>query len=284
MNLLSLVDLNRGQLESIFDLADELCERKQTDLLKDKLVVLMFPNSSVRTIVSFKRGVQLLGGDTISLTTDVLERREALVDLAGYLDNWVDMVIVRYGAFETVRELSTYAGFPVVNAMTAMNHPCEIIADLYSLRKLRRDYTDLKYVFVGPENNVCNSWINAARLLHLDLTQVCLPEYKSHLISDEDDSVKFATDLKESIAQADIILIDSLPDELRCKQYYDKYQITSELLATANENALLNPCPPFYRDEEISAELIDSRYFVGYEFKHNLLSVQQAIMAFCFRN
>lgn len=284
MNLLSITGLNRNQLESIFNLADEIYMNEATDLLKGKLVVLIFPNSSVRTIISFKRGVQLLGGDTILFAADVLERREELADLAGYMNNWVDMAIIRYGSFDVIKRLSQYADFPVVNAMTSENHPCEIITDLYSLRKLRKNYTELKYVFVGPENNVCNSWINAARLLDLNLTQVCPDKYRSKLITDTDNSVRFSADLRKSIVKADIILTDSLPEHLRDKEYYNKYQITSDLMALSNKNALLNPCPPFFRGEEISADLIGSDYFVGYEFKSNLVPVQMAIMEFCLRN
>jgi ornithine carbamoyltransferase len=284
MNFLSISDLNRNQLESIFSLADEVYQSEKTDLLSNKLVMLIFPPSSVRTIISFKRGVQLMGGDTILFNTDVLERREELVDVAGYMNNWVDMAIIRHGSFDVIKKLSQYVSFPIVNAMTAKNHPCEIITDLYSLRKLRENYTELKYVFVGPENNVCNSWINAAKLLNLNLTQVCLDKYKSKLISNEDNSIRFSSDLKGSIAQADIILTDSLPESLRNKEYYDKYQITSDLLSTANANVLINPCPPFFRNEEISADLVGSDYFVGYEFKSNLVPVQSAIMEFCLIN
>lgn len=284
MNLLSIADLNADQLISIFDLTDAIHRNEKTNLLQGKLVTLIFPNSSVRTIISFERGVKLLGGDTLSFGKDVLERREELSDVAGYMNNWVDLAVIRYPSFEVLKKMSEFASFPIVNGMTSENHPCEVISDLYSLRKLRQNYLDLKYVLVGPENNVCNSWINAAKLLNLNFTQVCHSKYVSKLISGSDDSIRFSTDLRESIADADIVLTDSLPEGLRNQEYYDKYQITSELISTAGEHALLNPCPPFFRGEEISADLIGSRHFVGYEFKRGLLHVQQAIMAFCCQN
>lgn len=264
MNLLSIIDLGPEDIDSIFTLSRNIKDEEISQPLKGKTILLFFPESSIRTRITFEMAVKQLGGDLILFPPSSLDKKESLEDVAAYVENWVDAIIVRHPDINVIKSLADNCEIPVINAMTKENHPCEILSDLFSLSQLRPEYTNLNYLFVGEDGNICNSWKNAARVLNLNLTQICPPG-----------------DLEAALPSADILLCDSLPERLRNKEYISKYQITTDRMNRARPDALLNPCPPFFREEEVSNAVIDSPYFVGYEFKKNLLKVQKSIILFC---
>lgn len=277
MDFLRINALKIEEINTIFNMADALRVNSEL-LLKDKTFVLFFPESSIRTRLSFEKGIKTLGGDCILFSPATLDKREALVDVANYIKNWADGIIVRHSDYDRVCELASGSDVPVINAMTSYNHPCEILSDIYSISRLRADYKNLKYTFVGGDGNIINSWITAAEVLGLELNHICLDEYR---IKADTKSYRFSTSLGSVLEESDVVLTDPLPSELKVDEYYDQYQITLERMNRCKLNAILNPCPPFYRGEEISEDVIDSDYFVGYEFKMNLIYVQQAIILYC---
>lgn len=232
---------------------------------------MFLPESSIRTRVSLEKGIQLLGGQVILFPTETLDKKEDLQDVCGYLNNWADLVIVRHENIEVLDKLSQYSSVPIINAMTDSNHPCEVVSDMYSLSKIRKDFLKDKYLFCGPKSNIGLAWREAAICMGFSLEQFCGKGY-------EIDGLVTYDNINEAIAGKDIICTDSLPENLL--QDFKEYQITKEVMRLANEGAILNPCPPFYRGEEVSAEVIDSKFFVGYKFKKSLLQVQQAIMIY----
>jgi len=238
-------------------------------------VVLFFPSSSIRTKVTYEKGINLLGGHTILFDSNVLEKKEKIKDVIGYLNNWADAIVVRHGDIELVKEMAKYTKVPVINAMTNVNHPCEILTDLYALSKIRKDYLEAEYLYVGPFGNIGRTWIEASDLLGFSITQCCPAGY-------EMESTNIVYDIADAILDKDIVLTDSLSNEQL--QYFKDFQITCELMDKANDNALLNPCPPFFRREEVTEDVIGSKYFVGYDFKKSLLEVQQAILVFTMIN
>ena len=143
---------------------------------------------------------------------------------------------------------------------------------MYSLSKIRGDFINDKYLFCGKSGNIGLAWKEAADVMGFDLSQCCAAGY-------EIDSIKVYHDINAAIRGKDIICTDSLSAE--ALNDFREYRVTREIMDMANQNAILNPCPPFYRGEEVSDDVIDSKYFVGYEFKKNLLIVQQAIMIWC---
>lgn len=238
-------------------------------------MVLFFPSTSLRTRVTFEKGIYLLGGQSILFPTETLSKKEKLEDVCGYLNNWADGIIVRHRNIDVVKKLAQYSQIPVINAMTDWNHPCEIISDMYSLSKIRVDFTKDKFLFCGKSGNIGLSWKEAANVLGFELSQCCPKGY-------EMEGVQVFRDIKEAIKGKDIICTDSLPADILGD--FEHYRITKEIMDMANENAILNPCPPFYRGEEVSEDVIYSDYFVGYQFKKNLLEVQQAIVIYCLMN
>ena len=274
-NLVDLLNIDKEDIFEIFHIADKIQEGKFKGFLNGKSIILFFPNTSIRTRVTFEKGIYLLGGQPILFPTETLDKKEKLEDVCGYLNNWADAVIVRHRNMDVIRELMRYSTVPIINAMTDMNHPCEIISDMYSLSKIRVDFTKDKYLYCGKSGNIGLSWKEAANVMGFELAQCCPKGY-------EMEGVQVFRDIKEAVKGKDIICTDSLPADILGD--FEHYQITKEIMDMANENALLNPCPPFYRGEEVSEDVIDSDYFVGYHFKKNLLEVQQAIMIYCLMN
>lgn len=274
-NLVDLPNIDKEDIFEIFHIADKIQEGKFKGFLNGKSVVLFFPNTSIRTRVTFEKGIYLLGGQSILFPTETLDKKEKLEDVCGYLNNWADAVIVRHRNMDVIRELMRYSAVPVINAMTDMNHPCEIISDMYSLSKIRVDLTKDKYLYCGKSGNIGLSWKEAANVMGFELAQCCPKGY-------EMEGVQVFRDIKEAVKGKDVICTDSLPANILGD--FEHYQITKEIMDMANENALLNPCPPFYRGEEVSEDVIDSDYFVGYHFKKYLLEVQQAVIIYCLMN
>lgn len=271
-NLIDLLCFTKENFFEIFHIADKIQKGEFKNFLNGKSVVLFFPSTSLRTRVTFEKGIYLLGGQSILFPTETLDKKEKLEDVCGYLNNWADGIIVRHRNIDVVKKLAQYLTIPVINAMTDRNHPCEIISDMYSLSKIRVDFTKDKFLFCGKSGNIGLSWKEAANVLGFELSQCCPKGY-------EMEGVQVFKDIKEAVKGKDIICTDSLPADILGD--FEHYQITKEIMDMANENAILNPCPPFYRGEEVSEDVIDSDYFVGYQFKRNLLEVQQAIVIYC---
>lgn len=271
-SLVFIDDFSKEEIYEIFKLAEKFADDvSQVKTLEGKMVVLFFPESSIRTRVTFEKGIQELGGKTILFPPEALDKTEKLRDVIGYLENWVDAIVVRHGDVEVVKSMAKHAKIPVINAMTSENHPCEIIADLYALSKLHKDIEKKKFLFVGAKGNIGNTWKVASELMGFKLEQCCPVGY-------EIDNIKCYTNINEAIIEKDIICTDSIPS--KAKEDFKEYQITLQHMQKANPGAILNPCPPFFRGEEISEDVINSDYFVGYEFKKCLMNVQQAILCY----
>ena len=271
-HFLHLNDFTKKEIGQIFELADKLkADKGVCDWLKGKTIVLFFPESSIRTRVSFEKGIKMLGGYTILFPPEALDKKEDIKDVIGYLENWADMVIVRHKDLSLIEYMAKHSKIPIINAMTSVNHPCEILADLYSLSKRYKDYTEKEVLFMGAKGNIGNTWKEASELVGFNFTQTCPRGY-------EIDGASVCYEIDKALVGKDIICTDSIPSAAR--DDFKGYQITLERLSYANTDACLNPCPPFFRGEEVSADAIDSKYFVGYEFKKSLVEVQQAIICY----
>lgn len=271
-SLIRLTDYNANDIYDIFKIADEVRQGKYNDILKGKSVILFFPNSSIRTRVSFEKGIYLLGGQPILFPTEALDKKENLRDVCGYLNNWADIIVARHKDIHILEKIAKYSKVPVINAMTDVNHPCEIIADMYALSKIRNDFVKDKFLFCGKKGNIGLAWKEASEVMGFSLEQCCGKGY-------EIEGLVSYNNIYEAVRKKDIVCTDSLPANVL--EDFRECQVTTAAMEMANKGAILNPCPPFYRGEEVSDDVIDSPYFVGYEFKKYLLEVQQAIMIYC---
>ncbi|MFD1775061.1 ornithine carbamoyltransferase [Paenibacillus rhizophilus] len=278
LHFLDIEEWKPEQIQDIFGLTDRLCQNREQPLLQGKTFILFFPESSLRTRVSFEKGIRDLRGEYICISPEALNKREQLSDVISYMANWADAAVVRHPDLHKLRELSRGASIPVINAMTSENHPCEIMSDLYAISKRRPDYKDLVYTFVGPAGNISRTWMSMAKMMNLNFHHVCT---EGNALGPETANYTFHTSLDGILPDSDILLTDSLPEEYRTAEYIGKYQLNLQRMRMAKPGAMLNPCPPFFRGEEISADAINSDYFAGYEFKKSLLFVQQAIMLYC---
>ncbi len=269
-SFIRLTDFKKEELLEIFKIADSIDECR--GFLNGKTVVMFFPANSIRTRVSFEKGIYLLGGQTILFDPATLDKKEDIKDVCGYLQNWADAVVVRYKDISMLEKMAGAMNVPVINAMTDDNHPCEMMSDLYALSGLRTDYLEDNYLFVGATGNIGKAWKEAADAFGFSFSQCAPSKYAIP-------GAENISDIEEAILGKDIVCTDSIPKEML--QDFSGYQVTKKLMEMANENAVLNPCPPFYRGEEVSEDVIDSDFFVGYEFKNSLLKVQQAIIIYC---
>lgn len=270
-HLICLTDLNVDTVYKIFEIADELAQGKYKDALKGKTVVMFFPNTSIRTRVTFEKGIYLLGGQSILFPSETLDKKEDLKDVCGYLNNWADVVIVRHKDIHVLEKMADYLQVPLLNAMTDVNHPCEMLSDLYALSKRRKDFTKDNFLFVGEKGNIGLAWKEASEVMGFLLEQCCAKGY-------EIEGLVTHQSIYDAVKGKDIICTDSIPqNEL---EEFKNCQVTKKAMDMANAGAVLNPCPPFYRGEEVSKDAIDSDYFVGYEFKKCLLEVQQAAILY----
>ena len=268
-HFLTLKNITLTTINEIFSIADTI--ETNRNFLNNKSVILFFPSSSIRTRVTFEKGIATLGGHPILFPSDTLDKKEEIKDVVGYLNNWADCLIVRHNRFDYIEDIAKYSTVAVINAMTSENHPCEILSDLYAVSKIREDYLSLRYTFVGKCGNIGNTWFEAAQALGFQFRQCCPKSY-------EIPGAEVVYNLDSAMQGSDVILTDSLPADIL--DDFKPYQITMDAMSKANNNAILNPCPPFYRGEEVSADVIDSPYFVGYGFKAALITVQQALIVY----
>ena len=271
-NLLRLTDFTSKFVYEIFQIADKVKQGEYTDILKGKTVVMFFPSNSIRTRVSFEKGIYLLGGQTILFPNEALDKKEDLKDVCGYLNNWADVVIARHKDIKVLEKIAAHSLVPVINAMTDINHPCEILADMYALSKIRNNFVADKYLFCGKKGNIGLAWKEASDVMSFELTQCCGSGY-------EMEGILSFNNIHDAIIGKDIVCTDSLPANIL--EDFANCQVTKSIMEMANEGAILNPCPPFYRGEEVADDVIESDFFVGYEFKRCLLEVQQAVIIYC---
>lgn len=289
-DLVSIPNLTKGQIISLLDFADELKEKhkraEEYKPLKDKTVITSFPSTSLRTRISFETGIFQLGANPINMEID-FEGKEPLEDKVGYLNCWIDYLVIRSANQDIIEKIAGEADFSVVNAMTKQSHPCEILSDMQTIRELRNNISNLKIVFVGEGANICNTWFELAAKLDLNLTQVCPEGYEisqelfEYAENNSKGDIKVTNDIKEGLMHADIILTDGWPVNKGNEKEFKKflpYQIDLDKIKIANGDCIVNPCPPFTRGNEITDEVIKSKYFIGYKAKENLLHMQKAIL------
>lgn len=271
-HFIRLTDYRKEDILELFHMVDQVQQGKYEQILKGKSVAMFFPETSIRTRVSFEKGIYQLKGQSILFPPEALDKKESLKDVCGYLNQWVDMIIIRHRDRNVIDEMAAYAKVPVINAMCDYNHPCEILSDLYALSKIRENVFHDRFLFCGENGNIGLAWKEACDVMGFDLEQCCPPGY-------EIEGLTTHHHILEAVKGKDIVCTDSLPAAVLGD--FKDCQVTLEAMKLANKGSILNPCPPFYRGEEVSEEVMASNYFVGYEFKKYLLDVQQAIMIYC---
>jgi ornithine carbamoyltransferase len=292
-HFISLRDWGAAPTQRILERASELArlwrngEMPQT--LAGKRIAFWFHGNGFRNRLAFELGAKQMGA-TVAYVPGELGVHEPIEDVAGYLQNWFSMLVLRAKRHEDLLEVATRSNIPIINARTDKGHPCEVLGDLMYLRERREALDGLKVVFVGEATNLGASWLEAAAVLPITVIQVCpegyavAPEILGNLRDGAVGDIQVSHDLEGALSRADVIYTDCWPsaadpDEAALiRQKFLPYQITQHHLTMLSEHGVFLPCPPVTRGEEVSDEAMLSGRCENYAAKACLLHVQNAIM------
>ena len=297
-DVLTLRDLTRSDLDEVLSLAavlkQERKEGRQRPLLAGKKLALLFQKPSLRTRATFDIGMTELGGSTLFLGPDEvhLGARETPADCARVLCRLVDIIAVRTFKQDIVAEMARFGSVPVINALSDLYHPCQVLADLLTLQERKGRLEGLRVVFVGDGNNVVHSWLLAAEKLPFRFTLACPEGFEpdrgilDSVVSAGAD-VAVTHDPAEAVSGADAIYTDvwaSMGQETEAGARQDAFaafQVNRELVARAKDDVVVMHCLPAHRGEEITDEVIEGPHSVVFDQAENRLHAQKALMVWC---
>ncbi len=300
-DLLSIGDLSRADCDAIFTLAKTLKAavkaRRRHRRLDGRAMAMIFEKPSLRTRVTFEIGIAQLGGTAVYLApNDIrLGERESIGDIARNLSRWVDLIVARTFSHDSVRGLAANATVPVINALSDWEHPCQVLADCFTLIEKRRRLRGLKLAFVGDGNNMVHSWMLAAGLLGIEFRLACPSGYEPdpRIVAAARRApgaqVSVTHSVEKAVRDANALYTDvwtsmgQEAEEARRREAFRGYQINAETLALAARGALVMHCLPAHRGDEITDEALDGPQSVVLDQAENRLHVQKAIMVWLSR-
>ena len=298
-DFLAVSDFSVKEIKEVFKSTAEMKKGKtKPQPLKNKSVACIFHKPSLRTRISFEVGIQQLGGKSLYITKDEFklgrkdnpEKREWFYDGAKVLSRMVDLIVIRTFEHSGVEELAKFAEIPVINALTDLYHPCQIMGDMFTIWEKKKKIENVSIAYLGDGNNVCNSWLDAASLIPLDLRIGTSPETlpdknvleiaKKLKIS----KITLTYDPIEAVKNADVVYTDvwaSMGQEDLYKKKTELlrgFQVNSELLRYAKKDCLVMHCLPAHRGEEITDEAIDGKNSAVFDQAENRLHIQKGII------
>ncbi len=293
-HFLTLLDISPEEFRDIIRRACELKRLQRrgavVETLKHKVLAMIFEKSSTRTRVSFEAGMTQLGGAAMFLSPrdTQLGRGEPIEDTARVLSRMVDCVMIRTFDHENVERFAAHSQVPVINGLTDLVHPCQLLADMQTFFEHRGDIQGRTVAWVGDGNNMCHSYINAARQLDFNLNIACPEGYDPdpQILAAAGERCLIIRDPMEAATGADLVVTDvwaSMGQEEEQKQReraFAGYQVTADLMAQADEKALFMHCLPAHRGEEVAAEVIDAPDSVVWDEAENRLHAQKALLEF----
>ncbi|MBQ3053865.1 MAG: ornithine carbamoyltransferase [Clostridia bacterium] len=298
-DLLSLHTLSCEDIYEILDLADKLkAEHKagiEHHILKGKTLGMIFAKSSTRTRVSFEVGMSQLGGHALFLSCNDIQlgRGETIYDTAKVLSRFLDGIMIRTFSQEDVEELAKHASIPVINGLTDLLHPCQVLADLQTIREYKGTLKGLKMCYIGDGNNMTNTLIQGAAKVGMDISCASPKGYTCDMnvvMEAEKDAIamgskiELTTDPEIAIKDADIIYTDTWvsmgQEEEKAKRIkdFEGFEITPQLMKKAKSDAIFMHCLPVYRGYEASSEVVDGPQSVIFDEAENRLHAQKAVL------
>jgi ornithine carbamoyltransferase len=296
-HFLTLLDIDAVNLNRIVRRGTELKAMQKAgeryEPLYGKVLGMIFDKSSTRTRVSFETGMAQFGGHAIFLSPrdTQLGRGEPIEDSAEVLSRMVDVIIIRTFSHETVEHFAAHSRVPVINALTDMYHPCQLLADVQTFIEHRGDIQGKTITWIGDGNNMCHSYINAARQFDFQL-RIATPsgyEPNADIVQAAGDRVYICQDPIEAAHGADMVATDvwaSMGQEREQQQRvksFSPFQVTRALMAEANKDALFTHCLPAHRGEEVTAEVIDGPQSVVWDAAENRLHSQKALLEYLLK-
>jgi ornithine carbamoyltransferase len=299
-SVVSIDDLTIEELYQIFDLSKTLKEKQLTGephkILEGKTLGMIFSKPSTRTRISFQTGIYQLGGLGMYFGPNDLQlgKSENIYDTANVLSRYLDGIMIRTFAHQDVVDLARFGSIPIINGLTDLLHPCQILTDLFTVLEKKRTLNGLKMAYLGDGNNVAHSLLNGCSKVGLDLAIASPSNYKpdEQIVKNAMANAKYMgskieimEDPIKAVYDADVIYTDvwaSMGQEAEAeerKQYFLKYQINPELVKNAKDDFIFMHCLPAHRGNEVVDEVIDSENSVVFDEAENRLHVQKAIMA-----
>ncbi|MBD5086657.1 MAG: ornithine carbamoyltransferase [Clostridiales bacterium] len=293
-HLLKLLDLSESEILDILNLADQLKYEKKHNiehhLLKGKSLGMIFQKSSTRTRVSFETGMYQLGGQALFLSPRDLQigRGEPIDDTAKVLSRYLDGIMIRTFAQQEVEDLAKYGSIPIINGLTDFAHPCQVLADLMTIREYKGEFDNLKLTFVGDGNNMANSLIVGCLKVGMKVAIACPKTHQPdksvlEFAKAYGDKFSMSDNVLEACKNADVIYTDvwaSMGQEGEAeerKKAFEGYQVNAKALSVANKDAMVLHCLPAHRGEEITAEVMDAHQEI-FDEAENRLHAQKAVL------
>lgn len=297
-HLLKMLDLSSEEINEILNLADQLKYEQKHGIahkhLEGKTLGMIFEKSSTRTRVSFEVGMYQLGGHPLYLSARDMQigRGEPVQDTARVLSRYLDGIMIRTFEQSEVEALAEYGSIPVINGLTDFCHPCQILADLMTIREFKGKLDGLKMAFIGDGNNMMNSLIVGALKTGMSISVACPEGYEPaqeviDFAKTYGDKFQMFRTPKEAVVDADVVITDVWASmgqeeekEIRNKAF-DGYQVNAELMALAKPDAMVQHCLPAHRGEEITEEIFEAHANEIFEEAENRLHAQKAVMVKC---
>lgn len=295
-DLVSEYDIERDDFDLIFERAALIKKRQKEGVshqpLQGKVLGMIFDKSSTRTRLSFEVGMYQLGGLALFLSSrdTQIGRGETIADTARIMSRYLNGIMIRTYAQETVENFARHASIPVINGLTDLLHPCQILSDIFTIIEKRGTYRGIKVAYIGDGNNIANSWINAAARLPFHLSLACPDGYDpdgeilARAGREAKERVSFYRDPAEAVKGADVIYTDvwtSMGQEAehadRIKSF-SSYQVNRRLVDGAGKDVMIMHCLPAHRGEEITSDILDGGHSIVFDQAENRLHVQKAIM------
>lgn len=299
-HLLKLLDWTSEDIHEVLNLADQLKYEQKHGIAKNylagKTLGMIFEKASTRTRVSFEVGMFQLGGSALFLSGNDMQigRGEPVEDTARVLSRYLDGIMIRTFKQEEVEALAEYGSIPIINGLTDFCHPCQVLADLMTIRETKGRLAGLKMSFIGDGNNMMNSLIVGALKSGMSISVACPEGYEPDssvldFAKEYGDKFSMFRTPKEAVADADVVITDvwaSMGQESEAKERavaFDGYQINDELMSFAKSDAMVLHCLPAHRGEEITAEVFEAHADEIFEEAENRLHAQKAVMVYLMK-
>lgn len=293
-HLLKLKDLDKSEILDILNLADQLKYENHNGIehhhLKGKTLGMIFQKSSTRTRVSFETGMYQLGGQALFLSNRDLQigRGEPVQDTARVLSRYLDGIMIRTFEQKEVENLAKYGSIPIINGLTDYCHPCQVLADLMTIREYKKSFDGLKFCFIGDGNNMANSLIVGAITMGMECAIACPNDYKpdAEIMKWAEENGKFtcSDDILACAKDADILYTDvwasmGQEDEKAAREkIFKDYQINDAVMDVAKDDAMVLHCLPAHREEEITAKVFEAHADEIFDEAENRLHAQKAVL------
>ena len=299
-HFINLEDFTSEELSALidytFELKSKVRNREEIDIMKNRTMVMYFSKPSLRTRLSFEIGMKKLGGDAFVLKQDeiILGQRESIEDSSNVISRYCDLIMIRTFAHSDVEDFAKYSKVPVINALTDLSHPCQIMADLFTMKEHFGKLKGLTLTYIGDGNNVCNSLLTGCTSLGVNI-KVGVPkgyepdaktiEVAKNIAKNTGCTVDIVNDVKEAVSGADVVYTDvwaSMGQEKEKEErlnVFKGFTLTKELFDLANKGAIALHCLPAHKGEEISEEVFNMNSQYIYEEAENRMHAQMAIMS-----